>query len=211
MKKSVLFVALLLGLSLSSYAQRFVGGSVGLSHSAGTREAENTSTELPNETSFSLAPIGGMFLSERLAVGLQLTYHHGAERTPGEVLTVSRNSIFGFVPFVRYYALSLNKFHLFAQGNLGFTTSRDVLEVGATTTRGPRANTFLISVRPALAFDLSEKVSLEASITGLNFGYSLTSVKDGAITDRRSNFNMGANLGHILDIDNINIGAIIKF
>lgn len=208
--KRITFALILLFIASGAFAQIFVGGSVGFSLTGGKIENGNTSVDKPTQTYFSLAPKAGMFLSEKLAIGATLGYSIQSEKTPGTPEEIDRTSTIGITPFVRYYAFTLNKFSLFAQGNLGFSYSVEKNKVGSTTTTGPKTTTMGISAFPGISYKLSDKIELEAIIGGFNFGLNRTSVKQNNNTNITNNFGFGVNLDGIATTGLITIGAIVK-
>jgi hypothetical protein len=211
MKKLKLILIILVGFTINAAAQNFAGGSVGFNYTGGKIENNGNSVDKPSRTSLNLSPFGGVFLSERLAAGLQIGYSFVSEKTPGIPDEVESTSFYGLSPFIRYYAFSLNKFHLFAQGNVGFGYGVSKYKVGSVTTSGPKTSTISLTIAPAIAYDLSDRISLEAAIGGLNFGYVYSMSKLNNTKNVTSNFAMGANLSQIINTGFLSIGAIVKF
>ncbi len=208
--KRVVISSLLLFATTGLFAQIFVGGSVGFNTTGGKIENGNTSVDKVTLTSFSLAPKAGIFLSEKLAVGAILGFNLQSEKTPGTPEEIDRTTTFGLTPFARYYAFSLNKLSVFAQGNLGFSYGVEKNKVGSTTTTGPKTTTIGISAFPGISYKLTEKVELEAVIGGLNLNFNRVSVKNNNTTNITNTFGVGANLDAIATTGFITIGAIVK-
>ncbi len=192
-------------------AQIFVGGSFSLSSSGGSTSNGTTTTDKPSAYSFELSPKGGMFLNEKLAVGTALDISFSGTKTPGNVVTTYKSSTVGLIPFVRYYAVTLDKFSVFGQGNIGLLFSNSTTKVGGTSTKGPVTARFYINIMPGLAYDLTDRLSLETSLNFLSLGYYNTTEKNGASKDKTTSFNIGAGLDNIVTVGNISIGAIYRF
>ncbi len=64
---------------------------------------------------------------------------------------------------------------------------------------------------PGLAYDLTDRLSLETSLNFLSLGYYNTTEKNGASKDKTTSFNIGAGLDNIVTVGNISIGAIYRF
>lgn len=196
---------------VSLSAQFFVGGNFGLSTSGGSIYNGTTTTDKPSTINFNFSPKVGKYLSENLAAGAALNFSLYRTKTPGTPETIDKSSTIGLSPFLRYYALKLDKFSVFGQGNIGFSYSRATTKAGGTLTKGPITTNLYFNVVPGLAYDVSDKFSLETSINILNFGYYHTTIKNGSAKNRTSSFEMGAGLDNIVVVGNITIGAIYKF
>ena len=195
-------------------AQYFAGGSFSLTRTGGSTKIGDTSTDKESSTSFSLNPKGGYFLSEDFAVGLGIGINTSREKTPGSPEVIDKSTGFSIKPFARYYALEWNNFSLFGVGQLGYSTSSSKEESGSVTTDGPTTNTIALLVHPAVAYNLNEKVALEAFINGFNLGYSHSTEKTGEgateIKERTSSFNLGASMDNILTSGALTVGVIVN-
>lgn len=190
-------------------AQVFVGGSAGFNTSnnndAGTTPRKSSSYNL------NLRPNVGKFLSEKLAIGLALDISLSGSKTDGNPETITNSSGIGVNPFLRYYAVTWNKFSIYGQGNIGMEFSNSSVKSGGTTNDGPKQTRTYLNIFPGLSYDISEKLSLETALHILNFGYSYITSKEGFFKDKGSNFNIGAGLSNIVSLNAITIGAIYKF
>ena len=131
--------------------------------------------------------------------------------TPGITVTTHNSSTLGLIPFLRYYAVTLNKFSLFGQGDIGLLFSNSTTKIGGTSTEGPKTTSLYLNIKPGLAYDLTERLSLETSLNFASFGYYHTTIKDGASKDKTTSLNIGAGLDNIITVGGITIGAIYKF
>ncbi|MFP4621746.1 MAG: hypothetical protein ACLFM7_10575 [Bacteroidales bacterium] len=214
MKKVVYLVLFLIMAGTTVHAQYFAGGSFNFSTTGGKIKSGDISTDKGTSTSFSLNPKGGIFLSEDFAVGLGIGINTSREKSPGETEVIDKSMGFGIQPFARYYVVSMNKFTLFGEGQLGFSSAWSKVESGGTTTDGPVTNTIEFSVYPGISYDLNEKIDLEAFINGFNMSYSHATEKTDAggteVRDRTSSFNLGANMDNILTSGAVTVGVIVK-
>lgn len=193
-------------------AQIFLGGNIGFSSTGGSVDNGNTTTDKPTTYSFNISPMMGEFKNENLAYGLVLNFIGGrTESSTVPNLTVTTTNTFGIAPFLRYYAVRMNKFSVFGQGNVGFSYTGSKTKVGGVSTDGPKTNMLYLNIFPGLSYDVSNRLSLETNINILNFGITYTSVKSGNSTDRTTNFGIGAGLSNIVRIGDITLGAIYKF
>jgi len=78
-----------------------------------------------------------------------------------------------------------------------------------------KMNSFGINLVPVLSYNLSERISLEATLNFMNFGWNRTRLthidewRDEKITER--GFGIGVNSGNVVDVGAISIGFIYKF
>ena len=186
-------------------AQLFVGGNVGFSSSNG----ENDATIPPKSSSYNLnlRPFVGKFLSEKLAIGLEIDF----SLTSRNDANVSKSSSLGINPFLRYYPVKWNKFSVFGQGNIGVEFANSSVKAGGNPTSEVNRTLTYLNIFPGLAFDISEKLSLETAINILNFGYSYSTYNLNNSKSNGSNFNIGGGLSNIVSVNAITIGAIYRF
>jgi len=195
-------------------AQYFVGGSLNFMGTDKT-ESDGTSEDQSSKTQFSFHPKGGIFYSENLMFGAELSFSIRKDKTPGDPETIERTTGFGISPFARYYAFQMGKFSLFGQGQLSLSTSSTESESGGTTTEGPTNNRIGLSVFPGIAYNINETIELEAKINGVNFGIirsvSKQDVAGNEVKYISTDYMFGADLDKIVTTGNITVGAIIKF
>lgn len=198
-------------LYVSLNAQVFVGGNLGFSLAGGSINNGSTTTDKSSAFNLSLSPFAGKFFTEDVAGGVAINFAYSRDKTPGTPETVNTSSTIGVAPFIRYYALRMDKFSIFGQGNLGFSYSSSKSKSDGVSTDGPGTKVLSINIFPNVAYDLSSRLALETSINVLNIGYSYTSTKNGNVKDRTSSFSFGGGLRNIVNIGSITIGAIYKF
>lgn len=186
-----------------------MGGSVGFNTS--NSEHEGATMRKSSSYNLGLRPSAGKFLSEKLAIGLALDISLSGSKTDVNTETITKSSGIGVNPFLRYYAVKWNKFSVYGQGNIGVEFSNSSVKSGGTTNDGPKQTRAYLSIFPGLAYDISEKLSLETSLNILSFGYSYVTSKEGTSKDKGSYFNIGAGLSNIVSLNAITIGAIYKF
>jgi opacity protein-like surface antigen len=196
---------------ISLNAQFFVGGNFGLNTSGGSTDNGTTTTDNPSSFSFNLMPKIGKFLSEKVAVGAALNVTFSRNKTPGINEIISKTSTYGIMPFVRYYAIKMDKFSVFGQGNVGLSFSGSSTKVGGTSTDGPKTTRVYLTIIPGLAYDVNEKLSLETSLNILSFGYYNTTIKSGSDKTKNSSLNFGAGIDNVVSVGSLTIGAIYKF
>jgi hypothetical protein len=192
-------------------AQVFAGGNFSLTSSSASTSNGTTVTDGTSSLGYSILPKLGIFLSEKFAAGISLEYSLNQSKTPSNYLTLSKSSTFGISPFLRYYAVKFNKFSVFGQGAAGMSISNSSTKAGGVMNDGPKTTRYYVSFYPGLAYDLSEKISLETSLNFFSLSYNYMTIKSGSEKDNSSSFNLGAGPGQIFTVGNITVGAIIKF
>jgi outer membrane protein len=207
----IVLIALFSLFYVSLNAQLFIGGSFGLHGSGGNTDDGTTTTDKTSSFGFSISPRVGKFLTEKVAVGLEVDFNYNHSKTPGVNEVISNSSTIGFSPFLRYYVISFNKFSVFGQGNVGLSFSGSSTKTNGTSNDGPKITRISLNIAPGLAYDLSDKLSLETSLHFLGLGFDESISKQGTSTDRNSNFNFNAGLDNISQLGAITIGAIYKF
>ncbi len=211
MKSYKLFlIGLLLLSGISLKAQFFVDGSIRFSTS-GYQNNETTPAHKNSSYSLDLKPGAGKFLSDKLAVGVDLDISLSGNKTNINNETETRTSGIGVTPFLRYYAFRWNKFSVFGQGYLGLDFSGTRVDSGGTITKGPKNTRISLGVFPGLAYDLTDNLSLQTSLNILNLGFSYVITKEGSTKTNSANFNIGAGISNIIALNAITIGAIYKF
>lgn len=191
-------------------AQVFVGGSAGLNISSDESKATSP-TSNTSDYSIGLFPSLGKFLSEKFAIGLALDISFSGSKRDVNPEIITKTSSIGISPFVRYYAKRWNKFSVYGQGKTGLTFSDSNVKYGGITNDGPKQTRIYLNISPGLAYDISEKLSLETSLNFLNLRYSYGTTKDGPLKNTASAFTIGTGLNNIVSLNAITIGAIYKF
>jgi outer membrane protein len=210
MKRIYIVLSLLFCTTVIINAQFVAGGSIGFSSSGGTTENNGNKTDNTSTSTFTFSPMVGKFFSSNFLGGIKLGISSTHTDKPSANTTTSESN-FGITPFARYYALRVNKFSIFGQAELGIGFGSDKTKVNGTTTSNPKTSSFSLIAYPGIAYDLTDKVQLEASIGGFNFGFYNQVEKDDNYTQRNHNFGFGLDLTDIATTGSINIGAIIKF
>ena len=146
----VLFLVAMATLTVAK-AQVYVGGTVGFASSKADSDAST-------ETSFKIMPEVGYNLSDKWAIGTTLGYADGSINLAG--LNFGDAKLFTIAPYVRYTFFKSNLVNLFLDGGVGYSNLKvndvksDVLE---------------IAIKPGLAVNLSENVSLVAKYGFLGY------------------------------------------
>ncbi|RZJ73646.1 outer membrane beta-barrel protein [Flavobacterium sp.] len=196
MKKVLFSAAALLAVAFASAQETETGkgfkkgdfymtGAVGFS-------SEKTGDFKTNE--FTIAPTAGYFVSNNIAVGLNVGYVSTKEENPvdGDVDT----DLFVIGAFGRYYATPANDFSFFGQLGFNYGTGKTKPEGGGDF----KVDGFEVALRPGVSYFLSKNVAIEASIGALS--YSSIEPDGGESTD---SFEIGVNLTEV------QFGVVYKF
>lgn len=167
---------------------------------SGTVSYDSQKTGNSKETEFNLTPSVGYFVSENIALGVSLGYTTNDNNTNGTGYNQQTNTFSAGV-FGRYYFNPANKFNIFAQLDLGYTTAK--FESGSDF--GPydfKVNGFGAGITPGFNYWVSSHLALEASFGILGYATAKPDY-DGA--ESTNIFSAG------LDLSNINFGLVYKF
>jgi opacity protein-like surface antigen len=219
MKKSFLSIVFLVIIAPCFInAQFFTGGNIGLSTTGGTQDYGNGSQDKTSYLSLDFGPMAGYFLSDKMAAGARIIVSLDKITTPptspGGDEMVNTETTMGIVPFMRYYAVQADKFSLFGQAQGSITMGKEKTKTGSTEADGPKTTSIGINIFPGVAFDVSDRIALEAHINLFSFGFNLITEKleteFNTTKETTRNFNFGVNTDNIATSGAITIGAIVK-
>lgn len=161
----------------------FISGAVGFD-SQSAADAETNS--------FEIAPRLGYFVSENIAIGIQLGYQktksEDAFGTDTEDVSTFTAGAFG-----RYYFMPTNKFSLFGELGVAYlSTNYDLIDI--------KGNGFGAALSPGISYFVSNNFALEATFGVLSYA---SADIDGGVS--ANGFSIG------LDMNDINFGIVYKF
>lgn len=200
MKKILLSAAAVLAFGFANAQEDTTKGgfSAGDAFISGTVSFGSEKTGDFKTTEFNFSPRAAYFVSDNIALGLELEYMSSKEDViNGGNSFEEKMNAFGIGAFGRYYFTPANKFSLFTQLGLGYGHAK--VEVADIENK---VNGFYVAFAPGVNYFVSEHFALEATFGVL--GYS--SVKpdaDGA--ESTDSFEIG------LDMADINFGIVYKF
>jgi len=172
-----------------------VGFSNGDFYVSGAIGFGSQSTGDVKSNTFEFSPSAAYFVSDNIAVGLNLGITTRTEELPF-VDDIDTNT-FNIGAFGRYYATPSNKFSLF--GQLGFDYVSGKQEQGSTEAK---FDGFSFGVAPGLSYFVSKSFAIEASVGVLNY---TTVEPDAPNAESTDTFTFG------VDLADINFGIIYKF
>ena len=194
--KPVLFVVLLL-CSSSLYAQ-LAKGSIVLGGSLGYNSQHDRSYD-PNgypyrgeNTSITISPKAGFFISDKSAVGLALSYtsqNSDAVYYGIGSLGKTERDLFSITPYFRSYKSfgEIAAFFLQAEASLGFGTLK---MSGAPYD----ISTYSVGIRPGFNLFLSRKWALEATFGSLAYESTKQSPENSKSSERSDKFGLNFNM-----------------
>lgn len=162
----------------------FFSGSIGYN---------STKTGDVKTSEMTFAPIVGYFITENIAIGGQLSFGRGTSED--ELDNESKTTTFGINAIGRYYLTPANRFSVYGQANIGFSSQKMDPDGGEDI----KSSGWNIGVGPGFSYFLSDRIAMEAGI-GL-LGYSSQKPDEG---DNTNTFEFG------LDMANVNFGIIWK-
>ncbi|GAB3827097.1 outer membrane beta-barrel protein [Hymenobacter jeollabukensis] len=189
MKRFLLAVTLFGAAILSSQAQTAPGtillsGNVGYASSKSEVTSTGTPATVPNSTStsqqFHFAPQAGVFLADRLAVGVlasldqtkatQPDYYYG----PGGQRTTTRTTrekLLLVGPFARYYQMVGDKAGFYGQLSGGFASSKaeSTLDDVSASKLAIKSRGGFADLQPGFVFFPSDKLGLELALGSLRY------------------------------------------
>jgi len=198
MKKIILTVAAVFAMSFANAQDKkessegFAKGDVFLSGSFNLGSKKYSEDGNFKESSFSIAPKVGYFVSENIALGLGLGFSSAkVEENEGDDETKVNTT--AVTAFGRYYATPSSKFSVFGQLAVEYATvDFDPIKV----------NSFGLELAPGVSYFLNDNFAIEASWGALSYASAKADVT-GA--EASNTFELGLNL------DDINFGLVYKF
>ena len=235
MKKIFILLAIIF-IAVNLNAQWFVGGKVGLNVKDSKYEADNDKIANATNIGFHIAPKGGYYLNEKLALGLSFSMGANFRKISGEINEYESHSVsvpWRINPFVRYSVFTYKKFALILEGSVGvggehyketFTYPQYTPIIDKHERIYSIIGIGVLNVTPILGFKLSERFQLEAGLNFLNLGYNIDiterteksidiSGNEESFKTKSINhdFNIGFNSSSILVVSQLTIGVIYKF
>ena len=98
----------------------FVGGHFSLYGTVDKSKNGSTTEKDGSTTYFTLMPVGGYFLNDRIAVGAGIGFDTQIEKDPQSTIEKTTTSKMVFTPFGRYYLIS-GTGGIFAEASMGFS------------------------------------------------------------------------------------------
>ena len=202
-KNLVLSLCLITGIASVAKAQTqagniLAGGVAGWNKSE--NQNDNTSISDDKRNEFNVQPMAGVFLKDKLAMGLLVNYFHiqseinYALSDPHENYTFKSSAI-AVGPFIRQYFTLNDKFAFYGQAMVGYSFSKSEYKHSSNTQANGQLKQggLIAAVKPGIAFFVTQKIGIDLSVQGLQ--YNLWKSKSYAGSS--SNFSAGFNLPNL--------------
>ena len=178
----------------------FAQGDIFVEGNLGFDSTNNKNTETKTN-GFDFNPKGGFFLSDDLAVGVELTV--GSNKTEVAGTETSKTTNFGAGVFARYYFLELGKrFKTNVEFGVGFDSEKNGV-TNAVTTSGVEANLGL-----GLNYFVKDNIAITFGLSDLLSYSSMKADTDGAKNVSEFNANLNVLNNFFTDAQ---FGLLFKF
>lgn len=179
MKKIILSMVALLALSTANAQDKKESKGFGFSEgnvivegnlSFGSSKNDNGTTEVKNND-FGFSPKVGYFLSDKLALGVELGIGSGKEETTvGSVSTEDKTNSFNAGVFARYYFLDLGqRFKTYTEAGLGFQSGKSETD----GTENYKDSGFGLGIDLGMNYFVTENFAINFGLNNV-LGYSST-------------------------------------
>ncbi|MDR0863802.1 MAG: porin family protein [Candidatus Symbiothrix sp.] len=201
MRKVILsIIVAFLGI-VSANAQFYAGGSFGYNSST-TKGDKNTTS------SFSIAPMVGYRLNDKLDFGLSISAnsYKSTSRVEGyDALYYAvkyKTQDFSVAPYLRYSMIKFGKFNIL--GSAGIFAGKGKMKQEILVVSEEKYTNWGASIYPTVIYDLSDKFAVFSNLNFFRLGFSQTKIEDGYTT---TDFDFILNATDILPA----IGVMYKF
>ena len=191
MKKLLIITGLVVA-GMTINAQNYLGGSLNFSINA--TKADNGDKKTTT-TNWGYFPEVGYYISDKWDIGIELGGGQTIEKNHA-ANNKTKTSNWLFSPFTRYSLIQAGGFELIGKGSLIITGSNTFTNYG-------------LQITPVVAYNLNDKIALQANLNFASFGVSRNKIKDGG--DSATNLNLGVNTNNLATIGDLTIGFIYKF
>jgi outer membrane protein len=163
------------------------GGSV--EYTSQKKENANGDTKV---SSVNLNPQFGYFVSENLAIGLEVSLYRQKVNQVDPVLDFEYESKYTettFSPFVRYYIFTPNeKFAFYAQARAGVGFNKTEYEDNDAERKG---RSFTAQVSPGFSYFLTDKWALDLQLAGITYSSIDPNTDSDVENDKITSFTFG--------------------
>lgn len=177
MKKLLLTLTAVAGLTFASQAQEygFSKGNFIVEGNLNVNTENNKNTEVKT-TQFNFTPKAGYFVTDKIAVGVNLGF--GSDITDNKNTNVKNSAnAFGAGVFGRYYFLEVgSRFKTYAEVNADYANTRTKVTTAGNSVDGPKANGFGVNAGIGANYFLTEKIAVNFAFANV-IGYNTSKVK----------------------------------
>ena len=187
--KKLFVVASLIFVGIAVKAQLYMGAQFDIN--AGSLKNDN-GDKLSSNASFGAYADIGYRLTDVWDLGVDYGGTIGVSKVGDTKVTTARWLL---SPYARYSVLKAGDFELLGKGSLILEGSKTYNQVG-------------IQVVPVLAYNLNDRITLQANLNFFSFGLSYNKEKKG---NARTSFNLGGNSNNVATLGGLTIGFLYKF
>lgn len=150
----------------------FVGGHFSLYGTVDKSKDGNTTEKAGSATFFTLMPVGGYFLTSKVAVGAGLGFDIQVEKDPQSTIEKNSTSKFVINPFGRYY-LTSGTGGVFAEASMGFSfgTNKTFTDEVVDT---ENVFGFSLLLSPGVYYYITPRLALESKFGWFGFMSNVT-------------------------------------
>lgn len=193
MKKLILSIIALSGLSLGSYAQTEQGKYI-LGGTASYQSSKSDATNANAAENLSLVPNLGYFVSDNFAIGTGIGYNYSKT---ADASATGMNQAVVVSPFGRYYAGLSDQFKFFGQASVPMTfgTVKSVDANGDTGAKVGSSTSVGVDLSPGFAYFPTKKIGIEFALRGVSYNnYKVKDANDNDVKGAgREDFSFGTN------------------
>ena len=194
MKKIVLLLTAFMGLAFGSKAQTFgfQKGDGLLEGAIGISSTDHKSTQQKN-SSFSLSPKVGYFITNKTAIGAQVSFNRSKNTNySGTNEAYSLTNSVGVGVFARYYFLEIgSRFKTYGEAGLGYSSAGGENNNGTTSVKFDRTNTIGINGGVGANYFLTDNIAIGYKFADV-IGFSTTKASTSG-AKATNNFNVNLN------------------
>jgi len=186
MKKLILLtcvVATFTAFTQPAAGNKFAGGSLSLTTSTSEQGAGNPDFK---NSEFLVAPSAGYFMSDKVALGLNLSILSGKD---DDGTDVDKYSSFAVGPFAQYYMhVGEGQFSFLVEGGFLYGVDKDKPAAGGTLT----GNSLTVYVSPGFTYFFAKRWALDFKLRGIAFNSSDPNTDRASTGDKDNYFTFGA-------------------
>jgi hypothetical protein len=165
----------------------FIGGHFSFYSTVNKSKSGSTTEKGLSDTYFTIMPVGGYFLSDKIAVGAGVGFDTQIEKDPGSNIDKYTNSKIVFNPFGRYYLIS-GTGGIFAEASMGYSFGTNkTFTADVTDTQHEFGFSALVS--PGVYYYVTPRLALEAKFGWVGFMSDVTKTGDDQ-KDIRNSFGI---------------------
>jgi hypothetical protein len=211
MKRAIVILTCIFASTHFCSSQFFVGGSISIDAQGGKTENNGNTTKSTSSVIFSLRPQIGFQISPKVDIGAYLSYGYHHTNSNADPALISNETSMGLLPYIRYYAWTLNKFSVYGEAAGLFNYSISKSHQGDIEYDDEKIVTLGLVAYPGMSYKINEKIELMALINLFSVGVTQSIHKTGDTKESSFGSHFGVNMDHILTTGSISVGAIFRF